>query len=221
MRGRAVWAIGGAHRTSSRSAESPTEPRPNCDIADDDSLPTQRDKPNAPARSSSSPKHSPTSDQPMSPIPPMPTSSPPTEKPVDASRRPPLFDRVSGRASPQRSGTAPFPMEIDGVEEMSPDGTDFVFVESPHSKARAMRALRKEQLSREQAEYWRTTTQPVNRVKTLFTPPIAPVLPDFDDIVPPMRESPVGGSVDEPIGGGVGVRRKTSVVKKLRDRIVK
>ena len=109
-------------------------------------------------------------------------------------------------------------MDMQGNDEIGPDGNDFVFVESPHSKARALRALRKEQLAREQAE--NPAPRSADRVKTLPTPPVAPVLPDFADIVQPRQNSPPEGGIDERAGGGI-VRRKASVVKKLRDRIVK
>jgi len=44
------------------------------------------------------------------------------------------------------------------------------------------------------------------RVKTLPTPPVGPVLPDFNDLMPVRADDG-------------GVKRKTSVVKKLRERI--
>ena len=107
-------------------------------------------------------------------------------------------------------------MNMGNVEDSGSNGADFAFVESPHSKARAIRALRKEQSAREQAE--NVAAQPINRVKILPAPPVAPVLPSFDDIMSQPRASTESG-VDE--GSAAGVRRKPSVVKKLRDRMTK
>lgn len=136
-----------------------------------------------------------------------------------------------------------------------PNGHDFVFVESPDSKARATRALHSDQREkREQRERglgsegagMNGTTgsaphgikgetvetladtngsgQSVNlfdgldnnrgsngrgsggRVRNLPTPPVGPVLPDFGDLMPVRAEDG-------------GVKRKASVVKKLRERI--
>jgi hypothetical protein len=68
----------------------------------------------------------------------------------------------------------------------------------------------------------------MNRVKTLPTPPVGPVLPDFDDLMVSRKASrspalPGGGGGAGGGGGGDegGVKRKPSVVKKLRDRMVK
>lgn len=66
----------------------------------------------------------------------------------------------------------------------------------------------------------------MNRVKTLPTPPVGPVLPDFDDLMVSRKASrspalPGGGGVGSGGGDEGGVKRKPSVVKKLRDRMVK
>ena len=94
------------------------------------------------------------------------------------------------------------------------DTTGFVLAESPHSKARALRALRKEQQAREQAG-----GLPIDRVKTLPTPPVAPVFPEFISEPPTRSANPNEGFS----GGSRGqeVKRKTSMVKKFRDRIAK
>lgn len=197
---------------------------PNPNFADIGLPPLQRDNTNTPIRASSPRQSSPTSDYPQ---PPMPTNTSPTmEKTAEAAMLPrqvPLFPRNAGRTSPHSNTTATFrtEMEGEGIEEMGPDstGTDFVFVESPHSKARALRALRKEQLAREQAAMPAPQPQSVNRNMTLPTPPVYPVLPSFDDILASRKVTPPSGDVDEALGGGV--RRKPSVVKKIRDRMVK
>jgi hypothetical protein len=71
---------------------------------------------------------------------------------------------------------------------------------------------------------------PNNRVKNLPTPPVGPVLPDFDDLMVSRKASrspvpPTAGSGSGGAGAGGaeegGVKRKPSVVKKLRDRMVK
>ncbi len=213
------WGLGLVRRDGRSDVEvrGSNQACPKHDVADALSS-TQRDNANAP-RSSSPRQQSPTSE---SPPPPSPASaSPPREQqqPADPAsdipRHPQVVERISNHASPQRSGATP-PFQMEGLEEVTAEGTDYVLVQSPHSKARALRALRKEQLAREQAEL--PSAQPSNRVKTLPTPPVAPVLPDFDDIVPPRRAFPEY-TANEVMGGGV--RRKGSVVKKLRDRIVK
>lgn len=60
-----------------------------------------------------------------------------------------------------------------------------------------------------------------NRVKTLPLPPVGQVMPDFDDIV--TRRRGMSGTLtpgtDEE--GAGGVKRKTSIVKRLKDRMVK
>lgn len=129
------------------------------------------------------------------------------------------FFRPGRAGSPQKQ---PSPFD----EEEVPDNSDFVFVESPNSKARAMRALQREQngsvdFSSSMAadmEMLADTppkngpAQPVkptkNRTKNLPTPPVMPVLPDFDDFM-----------TARTVPRDDGVKRKTSVVKKLRERI--
>ena len=176
---------------------------PKIDFADS-VIPAQRDA-SARPRSSSPRRQSPElSGEPSS-------TSPTIEKTTDTNFY--RFPNDPTRISPQKNG-ASTAFDTDNPEEMVPDGTNYVLTESPHSKARAIRALQKEQSAREQAEL--PTSRPSDRVKTLPTPPVAPVLPDFDDIIP-RRSSP--GVNDD--GSGVGIRRKSSVVKKLRDRIAK
>lgn len=50
-------------------------------------------------------------------------------------------------------------------------------------------------------------------------PPIGPVMPDFDDLAPRRRASTQDAYEAEPIP--TTMKRKTSVVKKLRDRVVR
>ena len=57
----------------------------------------------------------------------------------------------------------------------------------------------------------------INRVKTLPTPPVGPVLPDFEDLMATRKASRSPALANEESG----VKRKPSVVKKLRDRMVK
>lgn len=53
--------------------------------------------------------------------------------------------------------------------------------------------------------------------KDLPAPPIQPVMPDFGDLVSRRRPS----IADEMPGNAAGVKRKTSVVKKFKERVVK
>ncbi|WVF72058.1 hypothetical protein IAT40_006870 [Kwoniella sp. CBS 6097] len=144
----------------------------------------------------------------------------------------------------------------DAAEELVPsgNGSGFVLVESPNSKARAMRALKKEQdhhLHHHRSGshghglgHNGTSAVPANRTKNMPQPPVAPVIPDFDDILPQRRGSPLeqdnyggGGGSGNGSGsngngtgtsGGLsvnrgddGLKRKTSMVKKLRDKMTK
>jgi hypothetical protein len=54
------------------------------------------------------------------------------------------------------------------------------------------------------------------RAKNLPTPPVGPVLPDFDDLMVTRK-----ASRSPALAAEEGVKRKPSVVKKLRDRMVK
>ncbi|OCF36475.1 hypothetical protein I316_01724 [Kwoniella heveanensis BCC8398] len=149
----------------------------------------------------------------------------------------------------QNENAAGVDMYEDAPEQLVPSGSGsgFVLVESPNSKARAMRALKKEQEaaaghhhhhhrsnSNSQAQNG-VPAVPANRAKYLPQPPIAPVIPDFDDILPQRRPSPLDVSQQERNEGGggsgsgglsvsrgdEGLKRKTSMVKKLRDKIAK
>ncbi|WVR05295.1 hypothetical protein IAU60_002309 [Kwoniella sp. DSM 27419] len=166
-------------------------------------------------------------------------------------KKPGFFTRTSGRNSPKKSGsgtpgaTAPALSQGDSgvaITTTSPDteadikldmedvalehmalptvsSNGYALVESPSSKARALRALRKEQ---EDARSTSTTTAASApapaRPKNLPTPPIAPVMPDFNDIVPPPRKN---SPLEVPGDAHDGLKRKTSMVKKLRERIAK
>ncbi|WVQ69976.1 uncharacterized protein L199_008200 [Kwoniella botswanensis] len=118
--------------------------------------------------------------------------------------------------------------ELD-MEKMVPSGagSGFVLVESPSSKARALRALQKEQSHHHHHHRSGSASAgtgnggvsnvPANRAKYLPTPPVAPVMPDFNDILtPPSRKN---SPLEVPDEGGL--KRKTSMVKKLKDRMAK
>ena len=131
----------------------------------------------------------------------------------------------------------------------SEGGTGFVLVESPNSKMRARKALEREAAQAAQmnrapptpaqmrvnapADHVETLVSesggagagagagvvrpPVNRVKNLPHPPVGPVLPDFDDII---RTRPRGGSAGEMLSAeDTGLKRKTSLVKKFKDKM--
>lgn len=53
------------------------------------------------------------------------------------------------------------------------------------------------------------------RDKFLPQPPVGPVMPDFDDLAPRRRSSTTG------FAEAAQVKRKTSVVKKIKDRVGK
>ncbi|WVQ78361.1 hypothetical protein IAT38_000446 [Cryptococcus sp. DSM 104549] len=134
--------------------------------------------------------------------------------------------------------------ELEGItleDELPSAGSGtasgFVLVESPSSKERALRALQKEQQHSRAASHGGSRGasggQPKRRVAG-STPPVAPVL-DFEDYWQKEktggRGSPgvgAGGEVEEDGGmlrvasGTPGeLKRKTSMVKKLRERIAK
>lgn len=145
------------------------------------------------------------------------TTSPIDEAPGEKKG---IFNRSTKPSSPQKQAFVA-PLED---EAGLPDHSDFVFVESPNSKARAARALQKEQsgpvdyTATQAADMELLMDTPVQngkparpaktRTKTLPMPPVGPVLPDFDDLMPTRTVSR-----DE------GVKRKTSVVKKFKDRM--
>lgn len=130
-------------------------------------------------------------------------------------------------------------LEFD--EKLSPTGetgSGFVLVESPNSKARAMRALKREQeAARNTANQEQiTSTSSNNRsvgnagneqprtskrdknLPLIGPPPVGPVLPTFEDL------QPRRGSGGDAFGGGdmdgAPVKRKPSMVKKLREKMV-
>ena len=193
--------------------------------------------------------------------------------PTGHVKRPTFFSRNSGKSSPQK--TSPLgstPDELTVLDEDIPEeagiipsessGSGFVLVESPHSKARAMKALHKEReeaarraaaasglmdnpsVPSAQSEPMLSQSDnprmppsdtmasltygvpPMNRVKGLPTPPIGPVIPDFDDLVVSRtrsRQRAVSTSDGQRDLGvpedGSGLRRKTSMVKKIKERI--
>ncbi|KAK4686390.1 hypothetical protein P7C73_g3737, partial [Tremellales sp. Uapishka_1] len=159
------------------------------------SLP-QRDHPNNPLGG-----QVPRSASPYSPS----NESPPTQSPSeDAPRRNPFFGKSSGRLSPQKQET----LSEEPIDYSVADGNGFVLVESPNSKARAIRALRKEQ---------ETANQPLRRDKSLPPPPpVAPVLPDFEDLSATRSRTYPEASYQD---GSGGIRRKPSMVKKLREKM--
>lgn len=59
--------------------------------------------------------------------------------------------------------------------------------------------------------------RPLDRVKTLPPPPVGQVIPDFDDLIQ-RKPSPNNLGTGEETQGN-GLRRKTSVVKKIKDRM--
>ncbi|ORY27200.1 and other transporter-domain-containing protein [Naematelia encephala] len=111
--------------------------------------------------------------------------------------------------------------EIDdrgGLMTSGPEGNGIMLVESPSSKARAIEAMHREQDHQRQHDQYQhehqtqfqhapVSSRPIDRVKRLPTPPVAQVMPNFNDLV------------DQPKRDDAGLRRKTSMVKKFRDRI--
>jgi hypothetical protein len=117
----------------------------------------------------------------------------------------------------------------------NPDG--FVVIDSPNSKAKSKGAPTRlpppiyppsggptENLIDENDQLRppsRSRAGPtMNRVKTLPTPPVGPVLPDFEDLMVSRKASRSPALAAEESGNG-GVKRKPSMVKKMRDRMVK
>lgn len=119
----------------------------------------------------------------------------------------------------------------ENIDFTNPDG--FVVVDSPNSKAKSKGAPTRlpppiyppdgptENLIDENENNLQPPTRQrgstMNRVKTLPTPPVGPVLPDFEDLMVSRKASRSPALVNEESG----VKRKPSVVKKLRDRMVK
>nr|XP_019042366.1 hypothetical protein I302_08969 [Kwoniella bestiolae CBS 10118]OCF21296.1 hypothetical protein I302_08969 [Kwoniella bestiolae CBS 10118] len=154
------------------------------------------------------------------------------------SKKPPIPTNLSTVqsqvSSPNEIDDNPLDFSQEGREEEDLDaermvpsgaGSGFVLVESPSSKARAMKALKKEQEHQNHHHHHHrsgsnsagVSSVPANRTKYLPTPPVAPVMPDFNDILPPpsRKNSPL----EVPDEGGL--KRKTSMVKKLKDRMAK
>ncbi|WWC89899.1 uncharacterized protein L201_004828 [Kwoniella dendrophila CBS 6074] len=144
-----------------------------------------------------------------------------------------IFQDSSNNATTQRNGNLAEELDEpeddeEELEKMVPSGagSGFVLVESPSSKVRALRALQKEREhshghhNRSYSNNDGVSSVPANRTKYLPTPPVAPVMPDFDDLLsphpPPRRNSPLEVPTEEG-----GLKRKTSMVKKLKDRMVK
>lgn len=164
--------------------------------------------------------------------------------------QPALAAPVTGRSSPQKATyTNPIVPEEEDIEikdqaveaDLPVTNGGYVFVESPSSKARAARALEKEKSkhSRGPSSHLMGEMEmlsgplasnnsnnnsdfgvPKDRVKGLPTPPVGPVLPDFDDLIrTTSRQRDTLAVGDE--YGGASVKRKTSMVKKLKDKMVK
>lgn len=168
-----------------------------------------------------------------------------------AARYPHLFDKGSGRSpSDKRSSLSASQMEppssasiaygeeglIAVAEDDKPSSmtgasereeipsmaskNGYTIVESPSSKARAIRALQREAEHHTRSASYGATPSPR---RTTAAPPVAPVLHDFDDYW--YRREKVRFNSDKLDSGELKevkeLKRKTSMVKKLRDRIVK
>lgn len=121
---------------------------------------------------------------------------------------------------------------LPSEQEDSSNSNGFVVIDSPNSKAKARGAptqlpppTQGAQASEDlldddlEDESLRPPAFPAaNRVKNLPTPPVGQVLPDFSDLMVNRRQSRSPGIETESSGS---VKRKPSVVKKLRDRMVK
>jgi len=159
--------------------------------------------------------------------------------PSPDSKGPPLFSRHQGQRSVSYDKQQEEKEDIfqDAQEQLevtpdftSPDG--YVVVDSPNSKAKSKGAPTRlppsiyppeEQLTENLIDDQPAGNArgapafPVNRVKNLPTPPVGPVLPDFEDLMVSRKASRSPALAPEESG----VKRKPSVVKKLRDRMVK
>lgn len=170
----------------------------------------------------------------------------------DSKSKPPFFSRQSGRMSSYQAGddqditlnepvlntnSNSHPRYPSETTSNSTDG--FVVIDSPNSKAKSRGAPTQLPLPPPAQQQQQTEDLlddhlgeslhppapafPVNRVKNLPTPPVGPVLPDFDDLMVSRRTSRSPGIA----GAGAGVedpsavKRKPSVVKRLRDRVAK
>jgi hypothetical protein len=152
----------------------------------------------------------------------------------------------NGRNSPRKASTPGLREEdieeID-VSPVSPDDTGFVLVDSPNSKARAatLKAVSPSRNTFDDDQFAdapnsydpdeplpasklpnRVPPFAVKRVKNLPPPPVGQVIPDFDDIAPaPRRQGSYDNRLDSGAVDQAGLRRKTSMVKKLKEKMVK
>ncbi|WVQ71714.1 hypothetical protein IAR50_001255 [Cryptococcus sp. DSM 104548] len=120
------------------------------------------------------------------------------------------------------------PLDLSEDKRQVPTNPSIQIVESPSSKARALRALQKE------ATHGKSSSTPgsaphggsgLRRKPSTNAPPVAPVLPEWDDYWTRQgkKGSASGDSSLLDDGGQVKettqLKRKTSMVKKLRDRM--
>ncbi|KAL7423996.1 hypothetical protein Q5752_001581 [Cryptotrichosporon argae] len=188
-------------------------------------------------RSSSPAKYSPTTET----RPPLPMASP-LESPTNMTAPlPPSSRRINTSdlpRPPQRASPAKHRQEYFEEEDLAANSTEpngFVLVESPSSKARALKALKREQREREGSSS-RELSSPSGETsptagtqagnthstklrtlpKTLPQPPVAPVMPDFNDLVAGRSNWALAVPEHEST-----IRRKPSLVKKLKERINK
>ncbi|ODO10758.1 hypothetical protein I350_01355 [Cryptococcus amylolentus CBS 6273] len=126
----------------------------------------------------------------------------------------------------------PAPLDFSEQQRQVPTNPSIQIVESPSSKARALRALQKEaslgKSSSASASVPASTPQSgpgLRRKPSANAPPVAPVLPEWDDYWTRQgkKGSASGDSSLLDDGGQVKettqLKRKTSMVKKLRDKM--
>ncbi|WVO20786.1 uncharacterized protein IAS62_002086 [Cryptococcus decagattii] len=193
---------------------------------------TMRENPNIPFRGQ------PRDTRPYSPnreISPMSSEAPsddiisPSAGSATTARYPHLFDKDSASIASGEEGliaaaeddklsSMTGALEREEIPSMASNG--YTIVESPSSKARAIRALQREAEHHTRSASYGATPSPR---RTTAAPPVAPVLPDFDDYW--YRREKVRFNSDTLDSGDLKevkeLKRKTSMVKKLRDRIVK
>nr|KIR85599.1 hypothetical protein I308_04295 [Cryptococcus tetragattii IND107] len=214
---------------------------------------TMRENPNIPFRGQprdTRPYSSSRESSPMSSEAPSDDMISPSAGSATAARYPHLFDKGSGRPpSDKRSSfsasqteppsSAPIASREEGLIAVAEDdksrsmagalereeipsmaSNGYTIVESPSSKARAIRALQREAEHHTRSASYGATPSPR---RATAAPPVAPVLPDFDDYW--YRREKVRFNSDTLDSGDLKevkeLKRKTSMVKKLRDRIVK